>query len=116
MSVSIRDAMTDPALFGTTFGGDSFASWRALLAGFYNLPLDDDEAATFKALTGRAETPQEAAHELWLARWGAGAARAMWRAFWRSMRLVSPITATGWHRARLPLPWLSPATGDRRAA
>ena len=67
MSVSIRDAMTDRQLFGTTFGGDSFAAWRALLAGFYNLPLDDDEAATFKALTGRSETPQEAAHELWLA-------------------------------------------------
>ncbi|GGD42139.1 hypothetical protein [Sinisalibacter lacisalsi] len=67
MSVSIRDAMTDRQLFGTTFGGDSFAAWRALLAGFYNLALDDDEAATWMALTGRAETPQEAAHELWLA-------------------------------------------------
>jgi len=67
MSVTIRDAMTDPALFGDTFGGDSFAAWRALFAGFYNLPMDDGEAKTFKALTGRAETPQEAAHELWLA-------------------------------------------------
>ena len=39
MSVTIRDAMTDPALFGGVFGGDSFAAWRALLAGFHGLPL-----------------------------------------------------------------------------
>src|SRR6056297_374713 len=65
--VSILDAMTDRQLFGGTFGGDSFAAWRALLGGFYGLPVADTEAETFKAITGRAETPQEAAHELWLA-------------------------------------------------
>ena len=67
MAVDIRQAMTDAKLFGGTFGGDSFAAWRALLGGFYGLPLDDDGADTFKALTQRAETPTEAAHELWLA-------------------------------------------------
>jgi len=67
MTVTITDAMTDRQLFGGTFGGDSFAAWRALLGGFYGLPLDDPEAETFKAITGRTETPQEAAHELWLA-------------------------------------------------
>lgn len=65
--VSILDAMTDRQLFGGTFGGDSFAAWRALLGGFYGLPLADTGAETFKAITGRAETPQEAANELWLA-------------------------------------------------
>lgn len=65
--VTIRDAMTDPALFGDVFGADSFASWRALLAGFYGLPLEDAEAETFKALTDRSEAPQGAADELWLA-------------------------------------------------
>ncbi|MBC7180158.1 MAG: hypothetical protein H5U14_08715, partial [Roseovarius sp.] len=67
MSVTIRDAMTDPKLFGGTFGGDSFAAWRALLGGFYGLPLADTGAETFKMLTGRTGTPQEAANELWLA-------------------------------------------------
>jgi phage terminase large subunit-like protein len=67
MSVAtIRDAMTDPALFGGTFGGGSFAAWRALLAGFYGLSLDDTEAATFCTLTGFTETPAEEHHELWL--------------------------------------------------
>lgn len=65
--VTIRDAMTDPQLFGPIFGGDSFAAWRALLGGFYGLPLDDTEAATFRTLTGRAETPTKPCSELWLA-------------------------------------------------
>jgi len=67
MSVSILDAMTDRQLFGVTFGGESFTAWRALLGSFYGLPLAELEAETFKAITGRAEAPQEAAHELWLA-------------------------------------------------
>ena len=67
MSASILDAMTDAQLFGGTFGGDSFAAWRALLGGFYGLPLTDAEAETFMGITGRSETPQNAADELWLA-------------------------------------------------
>lgn len=66
-AVTIRDAMTDPALFGGTFGSKSFAAWRALLAGFYGLPMTDTETANFKILTGRTEIPQDAASELWLA-------------------------------------------------
>jgi hypothetical protein len=65
--IDIRQAMTDPALFGPVFGGDSFSAWRALLSGFYGLELDATELDTFKALTGRAETPQGAFLELWLA-------------------------------------------------
>lgn len=66
MSVTILDAMQDPELFGETFGGDSFAAWRALLAGFYGLPLTGDDADIFQSITGRTETPQEAHDELWL--------------------------------------------------
>ena len=65
MSVTIRDAMTDPALFGEQFAADTWSAWRALLAGFYGLPMDDDEAATFKALTAR-DVPSAAHDELWL--------------------------------------------------
>ena len=63
---TILDFMTDPALFGKQFGGDSFAAWRALLAGFYGLPMDAGQLDTFKAITGRAEAPVGAADELWL--------------------------------------------------
>ncbi len=66
-AVTIRDAMTDPALFGDIFGGETFAAWRALLSGFYGLPLGDAEAEIFRALTGRENVPQGAYSELWLA-------------------------------------------------
>jgi hypothetical protein len=64
--MNIIDAMTDPKLFGSVFGGDSFASWRALLGGFYGLDLDAKDNTAFKALTGRTGTPTGAHDELWL--------------------------------------------------
>ena len=66
MSVTIRDTMTDEALFGSQFAGESWSAWRALLAGFYGLALDDNEAEHWNALTGR-ETPSQPHDELWLA-------------------------------------------------
>lgn len=65
--VTIRDLMTDPALFGDQFGGPSFAAWRALLAGFYGLELSEDEVAILNSLTGRSDAPTGAFGELWLA-------------------------------------------------
>jgi hypothetical protein len=65
--IDIRQAMTDPALFGPIFGGDSFTAWRALLSGFNGLELDATELDTFKALTGRQSGPSGAFAELWLA-------------------------------------------------
>lgn len=65
--ISIRDLMTDSALFGEQFAGDSFKAWRALLAGFYGLPLDDEELELFKRITALPEGPREALLELWLA-------------------------------------------------
>ena len=65
-AITIRDAMTDPALFGGIYGGDTFTGWRALLAGFYGLPLDDTEAEAWHTLTGRTEAPTEPHPELWV--------------------------------------------------
>ncbi|MDR7126619.1 hypothetical protein [Pseudotabrizicola sp. 4114] len=67
MTVTIRDAMTDQALFGGVFGGDSFTAWRALLSGFYGLELDATDLDTFRTLTGRRSAPLDAFVELWLA-------------------------------------------------
>jgi hypothetical protein len=66
MSVTIRDLMTDPALFGAQFAGESWANWRALLASFYGLDLTDDERTNYLSLTGRADLPPGAFDELWL--------------------------------------------------
>ena len=61
----IRQWMSDPALLGKTFGDESWAAWRALLAGFFGLPLSHSEADKFHELTGRI-SPQTALDELWL--------------------------------------------------
>lgn len=66
MSVTIREVMTDPALFGDQFGGASWDAWRALLVGFYGLPLTDAEAEHWRALTGRESAPESAHDELWM--------------------------------------------------
>ncbi|KAA8984557.1 hypothetical protein [Halospina sp. K52047b] len=65
MSVTIRDTMTDEALFGGQFSGESWSAWRALLAGFYGLPLNEAEQDHWQALTGRTE-PTQPHDELWL--------------------------------------------------
>ncbi|NWO04617.1 MAG: hypothetical protein HLX50_02595 [Alteromonadaceae bacterium] len=59
--------MTDPALFGDQFAGESFAAWRALLAGFYGLKLSKDELHYWRELTGRESAPEAAHDELWMA-------------------------------------------------
>lgn len=64
---TIRDLMTDSDLFGGQFSGESWAAWRALLAGFYGLELDEAELETLTALTGLSEAPETAHDELWLA-------------------------------------------------
>lgn len=64
--VTIRDLMEDENLFGSQFGGESFAAWRALLSAFYGLELSDDERATLEAITGRDSLPESAFAALWL--------------------------------------------------
>ena len=65
--IDIRQAMTDPALFGDQFASDTFAAWRALLSGFYGLPLDDGGAAIWQEVTGREYVAGVLFRELWLA-------------------------------------------------
>lgn len=51
--ITIRELMTDSALFGKQFGGDSFQAWRALLGGFYGLELTEDELIPLLACSYR---------------------------------------------------------------
>lgn len=77
--MNITDLMTDPGLFGEQYGGESWCNWRALLAGFYGLALDDEQALAFHDLT-RREPPTSPANELWLVigrRGGKSAAAAL---------------------------------------
>lgn len=63
--MNILDAMTDPHLFARPFADKSFSNWRALVAGFYGLPLTDEQAEVFRNLTQR-EPAKEPFEELWL--------------------------------------------------
>jgi hypothetical protein len=65
--MNIVQAMTDQHLFGKTFSGESWAAWRALLGGFYGLPLTQGANTTFNTLTGGPNRPEQAHRELWLA-------------------------------------------------
>ncbi|WOJ93679.1 hypothetical protein R0135_00580 [Congregibacter variabilis] len=64
--ITIIDLMTDPQLFGKQFRGPSFEAWRVLLAGFYGLPLTDEQAVVWHELTGR-DKPAGPHDELWQA-------------------------------------------------
>ena len=63
---SFAEACTDPHLFGPWFTGDSWARWRVVDKALFGERLDPAEAATFRELTGRDDTPDKPATEAWL--------------------------------------------------
>lgn len=67
MTPDIREVMTDTALFGHQFGGDSWKNWVTLLSGFFGVKLPSQEMILFSTLTGRETAPKQEFKELWLA-------------------------------------------------
>ena len=59
--------MINPEPCGGQFSGDSWSAWRVLLAGFYGLPLDEQELALFRRITSFPGSVQALLLELWLA-------------------------------------------------
>lgn len=66
-ALTIRDVMTDQALYGGLFGKESFAAWRELLSGFYGLEPEAGEGEVWRQITGREDEPGNMFRELWLA-------------------------------------------------
>jgi hypothetical protein len=64
--ITVRQALEDPAWLGGMLGGESFAVMRTLLIAAMGEALTADEMRIFTELTGRTETPGEAAEELWI--------------------------------------------------
>ncbi len=62
---SMREALEDPALFGSVLPGETWAAWRVLLIASQGEPLTADERVVFTALTGREREPDEMVEELW---------------------------------------------------
>jgi hypothetical protein len=66
-NVSLLRLMTDPALFGSVFGGPSWAAWRAVAAAIDGLPPESDEAAALiRRCTGRTTLPSSPASEVFV--------------------------------------------------
>ena len=48
------------------FGGASWANWRVVLKALFALPMEDEDLALFKRLSGRTTPPSERVREAWL--------------------------------------------------
>jgi hypothetical protein len=62
-SVSLRKALADPHLLGSSLAGDSWHAWRTMLIAAMGEALSDEERKTFTKLTGRAHEPLECVEE-----------------------------------------------------
>lgn len=64
---SILDAIADPQMFKPWFKNvASWEAWFAFLAALFALRMTDDQLATYRECTGRAEPPDATAKEGWL--------------------------------------------------
>jgi hypothetical protein len=63
--ITLSRALTDPALFGTTFGAPSFWTWRALSKVIDGVTLTEPrEIELFQQCTGRTQLPTEPVRRL----------------------------------------------------
>ncbi|WAJ31159.1 hypothetical protein [Antarcticirhabdus aurantiaca] len=65
--MNILKAAEDPKLFGPWFKDRAtWTAWRAFLAALFGEPMSEDEAATYRACTGRKVLPTVPTNEAWL--------------------------------------------------
>jgi hypothetical protein len=65
VAMTMRRALSDPALLGNVLLGDSWRPWRILLIAAMGEALDASERELFQRLTGRPTEPMERVDELW---------------------------------------------------
>lgn len=58
-------ACLDPHIFGPWFSEESWGAWRVVDKALFGEPLNADELAIFRELTGRDEAPAEPVSEAW---------------------------------------------------
>jgi hypothetical protein len=64
-NVTMRQALSDPALLGTVLAGPSWRTWIVVLVALMGEPLYAEERVLFKEITGRDKEPGERVHEFW---------------------------------------------------
>lgn len=62
---TMRQALTDPDIFGTVLPGETWAAWRTVLIASQGERLTDDERVIFRELTGREQEPDQPCDEVW---------------------------------------------------
>lgn len=65
--MNILEFHDSPELMGGAFAPETRQTMRAVLAGAWGLPMDDDALALFKSVTGDREPPPGRVRELWIA-------------------------------------------------
>jgi hypothetical protein len=61
--ITIADFVTDPALLGNSFAGDSWAAAKVILRAMHGLPIHGASREMFRALAGDREPPKEPVKE-----------------------------------------------------
>ena len=56
---SIIEDMTDAALFGPWFRGNTWRAWIAFLAALFGLPMSEEQASIFHTHPARSRLPQK---------------------------------------------------------
>lgn len=65
--MNVLQAIADPHLFAPWFRtGASWDAWRAFLAALFGLPMTEEQAAIYRARTGRKALPDAPSEEAWL--------------------------------------------------
>src|SRR5689334_18150736 len=63
--ITLRNALEDEKLLGSSMAGPSWQAWRCLLIAAMGEPLKPDELTVFTRFTGRTTPPERRADELW---------------------------------------------------
>ena len=112
--MNIIQAIDDPDLFRSVIRDHStWGAWRGFLKALFGLPMDDAEAETFRACTGRTKPPTAAFGAAWLVcgrRGGKSFALALIAVFKAVFENYSPFLSVG-ERATIII-----VAADRRQA
>jgi hypothetical protein len=111
--MTITEALTDPAIFGPSFAGDTWDAWAAFLSACFGLPLSQSQLETFRACTGRVDAPAAPCKEAWCVagrRGGKSRVSALIAVYLACFRDYRSVLATG-EVGTLPI-----VAADRRQA
>jgi hypothetical protein len=65
--LNVLEALDDEHLFAPHFApASTWRAWRGFLAALFGLPLDEDDLALYRKLTGRENAPSEPFREAWV--------------------------------------------------